>query len=186
MYGCQHNIYICIYAYVQTYIHIYAVVSKFNLNVSHYIMQRCGTLQQCKNGIFKCFVSLFSVAFGNRTETSEATFQRSVAGMYFFPLDLMCFCCSWKSGETLSCLLNHAFNQQKQGNFTFCTLLSVLKPLLQSIKFMSVFPWQIWVTSSVILKEKQCHQNYIEKKQLLVLMLLQIDFLFAFYLVIVC
>lgn len=51
---------------------------------------------------------------------------------------------------------------------------------------MSVFPWQIRVTSSVILKEKQCHQNYIETKQLLVLMLLQIDFLFAFYLVIVC
>lgn len=51
---------------------------------------------------------------------------------------------------------------------------------------MSVFPWQIWVTSSVILKEKQCHQNDIETKQLLVLMLLQIDFLFAFYLVIVC
>lgn len=98
----------------------------------------------------------------------------------------MCFCCSWKSGETLSCLLNRAFYQQKQGDFTFYTLLSAFKTLLQDIKFTSVFLWQIRVTTSVVLKEKQCHQNCFEMKQLLVLMLLKIDFLFAISLVIVC
>jgi len=51
---------------------------------------------------------------------------------------------------------------------------------------MSVFPWQIRVTHSVIMKEKQGDQNCFEKKLLLVLTLLRIAFLIASSLVTMC